>query len=81
MKQLIYGVLFTIICTGLVYAMDQRVDQRIQHAISAWQEQDVEQKIQFYIMKEELAPDAITPDDRVNKTILERQLEQLRGIQ
>lgn len=79
MKQLIYGALFTVVCTGLVYAMDQRVDQRIQQAIGAWQEQDVEHRIHFYLMKQELAPESVTPDDRINQEILERQLKQLRG--
>lgn len=79
MKDLIYGVILTVVCAGLVFAADQRIDQRVQVAIDELQVQTTEKQIQFYIMKEALAPDAITPDDRVNRQVLERQLEGLRN--
>ena len=79
MKSLIYGAVFSVVCAGLVFAADQRIDQRVQTAIDSFQEQEIDRQIQFYITKEQLAPGSVTPDDRVNRQVLERQLEQIRS--
>lgn len=79
MKQLIVGAIFTAVCAGLAFAADQRIDQRVQVAIGEFQQQEIERQIQFIIMKEAMAPEAVTMDDRVNKQVLERQLNQLRS--
>ena len=67
-----------VVLAGAVFAMDGRIDQRVEQAIDRFQIQQINNKIDFYIMKQELAPQSITPDDRVNRAVLERQLKQLR---
>ena len=67
-----------IFLAGAVFAMDGRIDQRVEMAIDNLEVRQVNRKIEFLIMKQELAPQSITPDDRVNKLILEKQLKQLR---
>ena len=79
LKEWAIGVGATVALAGLAFAADQRIDQRVQQAIGAFQQQEIERQIQFYVTKEELAPEAVTPDDRVNRVILERQLKQLRA--
>ena len=76
-KKTLIGLLIPLVIAGLAYAADQRIDQRIQFAIDDFQRQDIRRKIEFYIMKEEFAPEEMTSDDRINKKILERQLKRL----
>lgn len=77
MKDILYGVVITIALTGFAYAMDKRVDERIQAAIDESNAQNIEQRIQFYIIKNETA--GLTGEDRINMQILERQLKELRA--
>ncbi len=37
-KEIIYGAIGTIVLTGFAYAMDQRIDERVQTAINASEE-------------------------------------------
>ena len=67
-----------IFLAGAVFAMDGRIDQRVEIAIDQLEIRQINQKIEFLIMKQEMAPQSVTPDDRVNRAVLERQLEQLR---
>ena len=76
-KKILIGLIIPIVIGGLAYAADQRIDQRVQFAIDDFQKQEIRRKIEFYIMKEEFAPNEITSDDRINKKILERQLKRL----
>lgn len=75
----IYGAVGVLVIAGLGYAADQRIDTRVQQAIGKFQEQEIERQIQFYITKDQLAPDSVTPDDKVNRQVLERQLKQIRS--
>ena len=76
-KEIIYGAVATIVLTGFAYAMDQRIDQRVQQAIDASNEQRLESDIQFYIIKDETV--GLTNEDRINMQIKERQLQKLRS--
>ena len=76
--QFIYTVIAGVVLAGLAWGMDGRIDQRVAVAIDELQVRQINQKIDFYITKEQLAPRSVTPDDRVNRAVLERQLEQLR---
>ncbi len=79
MKQLIIGAIFSVVCAGLVFAADQRIDQRVQSAIQSFQEQELMRQQTFYITKGQLAPDKVTPDDKINLIVIEKQLEELRS--
>ncbi|GAF72057.1 unnamed protein product [marine sediment metagenome] len=76
--QFIYTVLAGVVLAGLAWGMDGRIDQRISIAIDEFDVRQINRKIEFYITKEQLAPQSVTADDRVNKAVLERQLQQLR---
>jgi len=76
-KEIIYGAVATSIFNGFAYAMDQRIDQRVQQAIDASNEQRLESDIQFYIIKDETV--GLTNEDRINMQIKERQLQKLRS--
>jgi hypothetical protein len=65
-----------IFLAGAVFAMDGRIDQRVGQAIDDLEIRQINQKIEFYIMKENMAPQTVTPDDRVNRAVLEHQLKQ-----
>ncbi len=60
---------------GIVLAVDNRIDDRVQVAIDAFQIQNIENKLEFYYVKSEFSP--LTPDDKANKKALERQLKRL----
>ena len=75
----LYGAAGVLMIAGLGFAADQRIDTRVQQAIGQFQQQEIERQIQFYITKSQLAPDKVTPDDNVNRQVLERQLQQLRS--
>lgn len=77
MKQLIYGAAFAIFCTGAVFAVDERIDQRVQVAIDANVEQTIENKLEFYVMKKEMM--GLSGEDKINEKILEMQLNKLRN--
>jgi hypothetical protein len=81
MKDLIikslWPVLFAVVITGLAYAGDQRIDQRVQAAIKESNAERLEQEIEFYIIKQETA--GLSSEDRINMQIKERQLLKLRG--
>jgi len=81
MKDAIYAGILTIFGSGLLYAADQRIDARVSKAINDFQRQEITRQIDFYDTKQELAPDTVTPDDRVNRKVLERQLRKLEGGQ
>ena len=80
MKQhiipVIYATIMAIAFSGLAYAMDQRIDNRVAVAIDEFKVQDIEQKIEFYIIKKEMT--GLSGEDRINKQILERQLDSIR---
>ena len=71
------GVGFTIFCTGAVFAVDERIDQRVQVAIDANVEQTIENKLEFYVMKREMM--GLSGEDKINEKILEMQLNKLRN--
>jgi hypothetical protein len=70
--------LLGIVNIGLLYAADKHIDERVQQAITGFQQQEIERQIEFYDTKEQLAPQSVTPDDRVHRKVLERQLKKLR---
>ena len=76
--QFVYTVVAMVVLAGLAWGVDGRIDQRVAGAIDNMEIRQINQKIEFLIMKEQLAPQSVTPDDRVNRAVLERQLEQLR---
>ena len=76
-KEIIYGAVASIVLTGFAYAMDQRIDQRVQAAINASEERRLESQLNFYIIKDETA--GLTGEDRINQQIIERQLQKLRA--
>lgn len=81
MRDLIYAGIFGITVAGLSYAADQRIDERVSQAIENFQINEINRQIDFYVTKEVLSPESVTPDDRVNRKVLERQLNQLGGAQ
>ena len=78
LMQFIYTAIGGVMLIGFAAAMDLRIDQRVQVAIDNLEIRQINQRIEFLIMKQEMAPASITPDDRVNRAVLERQLEQLQ---
>jgi len=76
-KEIIYGAVASIVLTGFAYAMDQRIDQRVQAAINASEERRLESQLNFYDIKEETA--GLSGEDRINQQIIERQLQKLRA--
>ena len=76
-KEIIYGAVATIVLTGFAYAMDQRIDQRVEAAINASEQRRLENDINFYIIKDETV--GLTNEDRINRQIKERQLQKLRA--
>ena len=78
MRELIYGVVLTIVLSGFAYAMDQRVDERVQDAIDSYDERQITRDIEQIILLEETAPDLVTARDKAERRILEKQLQQLR---
>jgi uncharacterized protein YpmB len=76
-KEIIYTAVATIVLTGFAYAMDQRIDQRVEAAINASEQRRLENQINFYLIKEETA--GLTGEDRINQSIIERQLQKLRA--
>ena len=76
-REIIYGAVATIVLTGFAYAMDQRIDERVQAAINASEERRLESDITFYLIKEETV--GLTGEDRINMQIKERQLQKLRA--
>ena len=76
-REIIYGAVATVVLSGFAYAMDQRIDQRVQQAIDASNEQRIENDIEFYIIKENTV--GLSAEDRINMQIKERQLQKLRS--
>ena len=78
MKELIYGSIAAIVMTGFAYAMDQRVDERVENAIDSYDERQITRDIEQIILLEETAPDLVTSRDKAERRILEKQLNQLQ---
>jgi len=76
-REIIIGAVATIVLTGFAYAMDQRIDQRVETAINASEQRRLESDIQFFIIKDETV--GLTNEDRINMQIKERQLQKLRA--
>lgn len=76
-KEIIYGAIGTIVLTGFAYAMDQRIDERVETAINASEERRLESQLNFYDIKQETA--GLSGEDRINQQIIERQLQKLRA--
>lgn len=79
MRDMIYAGIFGITVAGLSYAADEKIDRRVEGAIQDFERRQITRQIDFYDTKQELSPESITPDDRVNRKVLERQLRQLGG--
>jgi hypothetical protein len=77
MRDWLYGTVLTIAFVGFAFAADQRIDTRVQAAINSFNEQQIENQLEFYIIKAEMS--GLTPEDKINQKILEKQLEKLRS--
>jgi hypothetical protein len=75
----LWPVVFATVVTGLAYAGDQRIDQRVSEAIRQSNMDRLEQEIEFYIIKKETA--GLSGEDRINMEIKERQLKKLLRTQ
>ena len=76
-REIIIGAVATIVLTGFAYAMDQRIDQRVETAINASEQRSLESDIEFYLIKEQTT--GLSAEDRINMQIKERQLQKLRA--
>jgi len=76
-KNIIIAAIIGVVFTGFAYAMDKRIDQRVETAINASEQRSLESDIEFYLIKEQTT--GLSAEDRINMQIKERQLQKLRA--
>lgn len=68
----------TIALGGFGFAAEKHVYRVVDDRINQYDTRQIQRKIDFYIMKENFAPDKVTVDDKVNKQVLEKQLIEIK---